>query len=73
MHKQLGFGNDEELGFVFSRYFTRALQNGSFSSHPFEVRPRGLEGVEEALKDLKAGRASATKYIFRIADTPGVV
>ncbi|KAJ5890930.1 uncharacterized protein N7473_007158 [Penicillium subrubescens] len=73
VHKQLGFGNDEELGFVFSRYFTRALQNGSFSGHPFEVRPRGLEGVEEALKDLKAGRASATKYIFRIADTPGVV
>jgi hypothetical protein len=31
-----------------------------------------LEGVEEALKDLKAGKASAIKYIFRIADTPGV-
>ncbi|KAJ5201223.1 hypothetical protein N7449_006026 [Penicillium cf. viridicatum] len=72
VHNQPGFGNHEELGFIFSRYLTRALQNGSFSGHPFEVRPRGLEGVEEALKDLKAGKASATKYIFRIADTPGV-
>ncbi|KAJ6032920.1 hypothetical protein N7444_010691 [Penicillium canescens] len=33
---------------------------------------RGL-GVEEALRDLKAGKASATKYVFRIADTPGIV
>ncbi|PCG88617.1 hypothetical protein PENOC_110240 [Penicillium occitanis (nom. inval.)] len=73
VHKQPGFGNYEELGFIFSRYFTRALQNGSFSGHPFEIRPRGLEGVEGALKDLKAGKASATKYIFRIADTPGLI
>ncbi|KAI9932415.1 hypothetical protein ASPWEDRAFT_144336 [Aspergillus wentii DTO 134E9] len=73
VHRQPGFGNDEELGFVFSRYLTRALQNGSFSGHPFEVRPRGLEGVERALKDLKAGKASAIKYVFRIADTPGIV
>ncbi|KAL4864706.1 hypothetical protein BDV12DRAFT_8776 [Aspergillus spectabilis] len=72
VHKQPEFENNEELGFMFSRYFTRALHNGSFHGHPFEVRPRGLEGVEEALKDLKAGKASATKYIFRIADTPGV-
>jgi hypothetical protein len=73
VHKQPEFENNEELGFIFSRYFTRALNNCSFSGHPFEVRPRGLEGVEEALKDLKAGKASATKYIFRIADTPGIV
>lgn len=73
VHKQPGFGDYEELGFIFSWYFTRALQNGSFSGHPFEIRPRGLGGVEEALKDLKAGKASATKHIFRIADTTGLI
>ncbi|EAU30133.1 conserved hypothetical protein [Aspergillus terreus NIH2624] len=72
VHKQPGFDNYEELGFVFSRYFTRALYNSSLSGHPFEVRPRGLQGVEEALRDLKAGKASATKYVFRVADTPGI-
>jgi NADPH:quinone reductase-like Zn-dependent oxidoreductase len=72
VHGQAEFENFEELGYIISRYFTRALQNGSFSGHPFEVRPGGLEGIEDALKDLKAGKASATKYIFRIADTPGV-
>ncbi|CAP93697.1 Protein TOXD [Penicillium chrysogenum] len=72
VHKQPEFEDNEVLGFIFSRYFTRALSNRSFSGHPFEVRPRGLEGVEEALRDLKAGKASATKYIFRLADTPGI-
>ncbi|KAJ5475221.1 Trans-enoyl reductase fsr4 [Penicillium diatomitis] len=75
VHNQPGFGtheNYEDLGQVFSRYFTRALQKGTFSAHPYEVRPRGLEGVEDALKDLKAGKASAVKYVFRIADTPGL-
>lgn len=72
VHKQPEFEDNEVLGFNLSRYFTRALSNRSFSGHPFEVRPRGLEGVEEALRDLKAGKASATKYIFRLADTPGI-
>ncbi|KAJ5981758.1 hypothetical protein N7522_013386 [Penicillium canescens] len=72
VHKQHEFENNEELGFIFYRYFTRALSNCTFSGHPFEVRSRGL-GVEEALRDLKAGKASATKYVFRIADTPGIV
>ncbi|OJJ88747.1 zinc-binding alcohol dehydrogenase family protein [Aspergillus glaucus CBS 516.65] len=71
VHKQPEFENNEELGFSMSRYFTRALQDKSFSGHPFKIRPGGLEGVEQALKDLKDGKASATKYIFRIAETPG--
>ncbi|KAF5861523.1 hypothetical protein ETB97_012849 [Aspergillus alliaceus] len=72
VHKQPGLEDNRELGHIFSRYLTRALQNNSFTGHPFELRPGGLEGVGDALKDLKSGKASATKYIFRIADTPGV-
>ncbi|KAJ6057890.1 uncharacterized protein N7446_008787 [Penicillium canescens] len=40
VHKQHEFENNEELGFIFSRYFTRALSNCTFSGHPFEVRSR---------------------------------
>ena len=61
-----------DLGFVTSRWFTRAWQSGAFEGHPFELRPGGLEGVEQALKDLKDGKQSAVKYVFRIADTPGL-
>lgn len=71
-HNQDGFGDARDLAFVLCRYFTRGLQSEAFSGHPFEVRPSGLEGVEQALKDLKVGRASAIKYAVRISDTPGI-
>jgi hypothetical protein len=64
--------NGSDLGFVTCRWFTRAWQAGTFDGHPFEVRPGGLEGVEQALKDLKDGKRRAVKYVFRIADTPGL-
>ncbi|KAL2370115.1 alcohol dehydrogenase [Blastomyces gilchristii SLH14081] len=72
VHGMAGFENNERLGFVMCRYFTRALMLREFSGHPYEVRPGGLAGVQQALMDLKEGKASATKYIFRIADTPGI-
>ncbi|KAH9214568.1 chaperonin 10-like protein [Leptodontidium sp. 2 PMI_412] len=75
VHGRIGnqpVGDARELGYIFCRYFTRALQLGTFSGHPYEVREGGLEGVEQALKDLKEGKASATKYVIRIADTPGL-
>ncbi|PGH08631.1 hypothetical protein GX51_01151 [Blastomyces parvus] len=71
-HGMGGYENNEHLGFVMCRYFTRALMLKEFSGHPYEVRPGGLAGVQQALTDLKEGKASAIKYIFRIADTPGI-
>ncbi|KAH8594219.1 chaperonin 10-like protein [Bisporella sp. PMI_857] len=71
-HNQDNWGDSRDLAFVFCRYFSRGLQMGTFSGHPHEVRPGGLEAVEQALKDLKNGRASAVKYVFRISDTPGI-
>ncbi|KAF5857748.1 hypothetical protein ETB97_005383 [Aspergillus alliaceus] len=41
VHKHPEFENNEELGFVFSGYFTRALSMGRFLGHPFQVRPTG--------------------------------
>ncbi|KAJ6260770.1 Zeta-crystallin [Drechslerella dactyloides] len=59
----------KELGYLFSRWFVRGLAEGWFKAHPYEVVLGGLNGVEGALKDLKAGKASAVKYVFRVADT----
>ncbi|KAL4931487.1 zinc-binding alcohol dehydrogenase family protein [Aspergillus undulatus] len=72
VHNIPGFEHNAELGFIFCRYLTRALQTKSLSGHPYEVRPGGLDGIGDALKDLKAGKASACKYVFRIADTPAL-
>ncbi|PNS15644.1 Zinc-binding alcohol dehydrogenase domain-containing protein cipB [Sphaceloma murrayae] len=64
--------DNRELGYVHCKWFTRALKEGKLSGHPTEVVPGGLTGIEGALKNLKEGKASAVKYVFRIADTPGL-
>jgi len=62
----------KEFGYLFYRFFARGLQQGWFKGHPHEVVPGGLNGVETGLRNLKEGKASAVKYVFRIADTSGV-
>ena len=61
----------KDLGYVYSRYISKGLEEGWFKAQPQEVVKGGLEGVEKALKDLKEGNASAVKYVFKIEDTPG--
>lgn len=61
----------KDLGYVYSRYFTRGLEEGWFRGHPQEVVPGGLGGLQTALENLRDGKASAIKYVFRIADTEG--
>lgn len=72
VHKEADELGAKDFGHVFFRYFAYGLQQGIFSGHPYEVVPGGLGGVEKALKDLKDGKASAVKYVVRIAETEGV-
>ncbi|KAK3313061.1 chaperonin 10-like protein [Apodospora peruviana] len=62
----------KDFGYVFYRYIARGLQEGWFKGHRPEVVPGGLGGVQTALGNLKAGKASAVKYVFRIGETEGV-
>ncbi|CAL5873962.1 uncharacterized protein PFLUO_LOCUS8247 [Penicillium psychrofluorescens] len=64
---------DNEFGAAFFQFIGRGLAQGWFSGHPYEVRPGGLAGLEGALQDLKAGKASAIKYVVRIGETEGVI
>jgi NADPH:quinone reductase len=68
----LGVLNDEDFGAVMYRFFARGLAKGWFKGHPFKIIPGGLGGIESALRDLKSGKASAVKYVFRIAETDGL-
>ena len=65
-------GEYKDFGFVYFRLMAYGLQQGWLKAHPQEIVKGGLAGIEGALKNLKAGKASAVKYVFRIADTPGV-
>lgn len=61
-----------EFGHIIYRFFGRGLQEGWFKGHPFEVVPGGLNGISQALKNLKDGKASAVKYVFKIDETEGL-
>ncbi|KAF5563221.1 fusarubin cluster-oxidoreductase [Fusarium phyllophilum] len=62
----------KEFARGFSTYFSRGLEDGWLKAHPQEVVPWGLEGIGKGLVDLKKGKASAVKYVYKIADTPGL-
>ncbi|PYI21666.1 putative quinone oxidoreductase [Aspergillus violaceofuscus CBS 115571] len=73
VHQSVVAGNlvgNVEFGAAIFALFGRGLAQGWFAGHPHEVRPHGLAGIEGAVKDLRAGKASAVKYVVRIADTP---
>ncbi|KAI2480109.1 Qor NADPH quinone reductase [Pyrenophora tritici-repentis] len=61
-------GGDADFAFVMFRYLARGLQEGWFVPHPYEVVPGGLGGVETGLRNLKEGKASAVKYVFRVGE-----
>jgi NADPH2:quinone reductase len=67
-----GLLGDQTFGAIMYKFFERGLAEGWFSSHPFEVVPGGLGGLETGLTELKAGKASAVKYVYRIGETEGV-
>jgi hypothetical protein len=60
------------VGLVMYKLIERGLRDGWFKGHPYEVRHGGLGAVEQALTDLKNGKASAVKYVFRIQETEGL-
>ncbi|KAF4458917.1 hypothetical protein FALBO_14333 [Fusarium albosuccineum] len=62
---------DAEFGYIHSRLLGKGLADGWLKPHPHEVQSGGLDGLEKALENLKQGQASATKYVFRLADTDG--
>ena len=64
--------DQKELGQTYSKLFSKGLQDGSFRGHPQEVIPGGLGGVQTGLENLRDGKASAIKYVFRIAETEGL-
>ncbi|WZH42078.1 chaperonin 10-like protein [Fusarium acuminatum] len=61
-------GFDRDFEFVYTRYMARGLQDGWFKPHPYEVQLGGLAGVQEGLRKLKMGHASAIKYVYRIVE-----
>ena len=62
----------KEFGFAWFRLLGLGLREGWMTPHPHEVVKEGLGGVGKALEDLKAGKASAVKYVVRVEETQGI-
>lgn len=56
---------DYEFGVKFWRAAEELLNNGSIKAHPTLVRD-GLEGVPRGLDDLKDGKVSGKKLVYRV-------
>lgn len=41
---------------------------GKFRTHRLDLRHGGFEGILEGLDDLKNGKASGVKLVYRVAD-----
>lgn len=59
---------DYELGKKFWKLTEKLLEEGKFKVHPPDVRDGGLEGVLEGLRDLKDGKISGKKLVYKIAE-----
>lgn len=62
----------QDFGRAMSASFAGLLADGRLKAHPYEVIEGGLNGLEPALQALRQGKNSATKYVVRTADTPGL-
>lgn len=60
-------GNAADFAYVYSRLFTRGLQEGWLTGHPFEAKAGGLNDISDALQNLKDGKVSGSKYVFKIS------
>ena len=58
------------LGRFSHAYFW--IEEGCFASHSRKTVEQGLEGLADALNDLRLGKVSGFRYVVRIADTPGI-
>ncbi|KAK5709046.1 hypothetical protein LTR17_020109 [Elasticomyces elasticus] len=62
----------QDFGRDMYELFGQGLEHGWLEPRPFEIVRGGLNSVEKALIDLKAGKASAVKYVLRIDETDGL-
>ena len=60
------------FGRIASVLFEEAIKDGKFSGQPYEIVKDGLHGVEDALVKLRDRKGGNTKFVTRIADTPGL-
>jgi NADPH:quinone reductase-like Zn-dependent oxidoreductase len=61
---------DFEFQKTFLPVAEKLLEQKKIKPHRYEVRPGGLDGILDGLKDLEDGKISGVKVVYRIDDAP---
>ena len=61
---------DFEFAKKFGDIAEKLLAEGKFKVHPPSVRKGGLKGVLEGLQEMREGKVSAEKLVYRVSETP---
>ncbi|EAU87183.2 dehydrogenase [Coprinopsis cinerea okayama7 len=61
-----------EAAVGYSKMVSELLAQKKLTVGPIKVFPKGLASVTAGLEQMKAGKVSAEKFIYRISDTPGL-
>ncbi len=71
------FGKDfpkSQEDFDFAKKFfaltQKLIADGKLKTHPEKVGDKGLEGALQGMKDMKEGKVSGVKLVYRVKDTP---
>ena len=60
---------DFEFGKKWWGIAEKFLADGKVKVHPVSVRGGGLTGVIEGLQEMREGKVSAEKLVYRVAET----
>ena len=71
-YAQEGPKSQQDTAAAYLRLLGKWLAEGRYTPHPYEVVEGGLEGVEAGVTRLYENKVSASKLVYRIADTPGI-
>jgi len=63
--------NDFEFGKKFWEVARKLLEEGKYKAHPLDVRPGGLNGVIDGMEDMRQGKVSGKKLVYRVTETQG--
>ena len=64
------FAEPRRFGKMFWGLAGKLLAEKKVKVHPVDVRPGGLKGVLEGMEEMRQGKVSGKKLVYKVADTP---
>jgi len=63
---------DFEFTAMFWRLTENLVKEGKIKPHPIRVGGEGLVGVFDGMQQMREGKVSGVKLVYRVEETPGL-